>query len=435
MLTAPQGIEHSGLFSPFDLASRGTVIAAVSGGSDSTALFLLLKLHLNRFSPTTRLVAVTVDHALRPESADEAAAVARLAAGIGAAHRVLAWTGDKPATGLAAAAREARHHLLAEAATAENTDLVLTGHTADDQAETVLMRRARADAGTDGRGLAGIAPATLFDGRTWFARPLLGVRRETLRDFLRQRNVGWSDDPTNLNQRYERPRIRSKLAEGDGDTAVAEALAVAAEAAKRRELLGDAAAALIRKHADRPAPGLLRLRPDFFQAPSEAAIYALRILLAVAGGTPHLPDEARAAALHARLAAGGKVRAVLSRTLVDLRKTGVFLLREARGLPAAGDLQAHVWDGRYRIAGSPTPPSRDDTVAERERDPVPEALLRLAAAAQPELPAGRTAIPVLAPWARFLPSFDLAPARAVAELIGAPQIPAPPFREHIESKA
>ncbi len=435
MLTAPQGIEHSGLFSPLDLASRGSVIAAVSGGSDSTALLLLLKLHLDRFSPTTRLVAVTVDHALRPESADEAAAVARLCADTGIAHRVLAWTGDKPATGLAAAAREARHRLLAEAAVAENTDLVLTGHTADDQAETVLMRRARGDAGADGRGLAGIAPATLFDGRTWFARPLLGTRRETLRDFLRQRNVGWSDDPTNLNQRYERPRVRRKLAGEDGDAAVVEALAVAADAARRRERLGDAAAALIREHADRPALGLLRLQPDFFEARPDAAIYSLRILLAVTGGAPHLPDEARAAALHARLAAGGPVRAVLSRTLVDQRKTGVFLLRESRNLPEADDLDAHIWDGRYRIAGPSGPPPGDRSFVQGEKGPVPETLLRLAAAAQPELPAGRTAVPVLAPWARFLPSFDLTPARAAAELIGAPQIPAPPFREHIESKA
>jgi tRNA(Ile)-lysidine synthase len=432
VLTAPQGIEYSRLFSPLDLASRHIVIAAVSGGSDSTALFLLLKQHLDRFSPSTRLTAVTIDHALRPESAGEAAGVARLCKKLGVAHRTMKWTGDKPATGLAAAAREARHELLAKAAAAENTDLVLTGHTANDQAETVLMRQARGETGRDGRGLAGIAPATLFDGTVWFARPLLPTPREALRDFLRQKQVGWTDDPSNANQRYERPRIREKLRQADGEEAIAAALDVAAEAGRERQRLGNAAAELIREHADLPAPGLLRLRPDFLRTKDvDAAIYALRILLAVTGGTPHLPDEARAEALYRRFAVGASVRAVLSRTLADRRKAGIFLLREARGPPSIKEVRdGIVWDGRYRIA-SPKPPSHHlFATGEKKPDAVPESLLRQAAAAQPMLPPEWTAVPVLAPWTRYLPSFDLAPAQAVAELVGAPPIPAPPFQEH-----
>jgi tRNA(Ile)-lysidine synthase len=430
VLTAPSTL--LALFEQFDLSSRPSVIAAVSGGSDSTALLLLLQEHLLRHAPKTRLVAVTVDHALRPESAAEAAGVARLCDKLGVAHRTLKWTGDKPATGLAAAAREARHQLLAEAAAAESTDLVLTGHTADDQAETVLMRQARGETGSNGRGLAGIAPATLFDGKTWFARPLLAVRREALRGFLSQKQVRWIDDPSNINQRYERPRVRTKLAEADGEEAIAAALDIAAGAGRERERLGNAAAELIRERADHLAPGLLRLRPDFLRTKdADAAVYAVRILLAVTGGTPHLPDEARTEALYRRLAVEGSVRAVLSRTLADRRSAGIFLLREARGLPAMGEVRdGIVWDGRYRIFSPRPPPHHLLPLGKKDPAAVPESLLQKAAAAQPALPPDWTAVPILAPWARYLPSFDLVPAQAMAELIDAPPIPAPPFQEH-----
>ena len=455
MLTRPAGLDPIRLFSTLNLASHASVIAAVSGGSDSTALLLLLDDYLKRFAPSTHLMAVTIDHALRPESAREAGDVARLCARLGIAHSIRPWTADKPQTGLPAAAREARHTLLARAAREAEASLVITGHTADDQAETVLMRQAR----HDGRGLAGIASATFFDGCTWFVRPLLPIRRNELREFLSRRDIGWIDDPSNSNDHFERPRMRKSLRQCGGGTAIAAALHTARQAAAQRIHLGKAAARFIRDHVTRPAAGLLRVAPEpFDSAASDVAVYVLRILLAVAGGTPHLPDERRAALLRIRLLERLPVRAVLSRALVDRRQAGIFLLREARGLPEpVAAAHGAIWDGRYRIPDDRAsdlaciaPVGAIAARAARSADPgIPDSLVRAARACEPVVAypdrqgdrrrsacddSAPQLLPCMAPWARFLPSFDLAPAGAVAKILGAPQIPAPPFPEHIESK-
>ncbi|RWK72127.1 MAG: tRNA lysidine(34) synthetase TilS, partial [Mesorhizobium sp.] len=343
----PETEPDRSVFSQIDFTSGA--VAAVSGGSDSTALLLLLKDHLDRTAPATKLLAVTIDHGLRPGSAAEAQAVARLCAGRGIAHRILVWSGRKPSTGLPAAAREARYRLLAEAAQAEGIGLILTGHTADDQAETVLMRKARQEAEREpGRGLAGMAPATLYDWRIWIARPLLGTRRAALREVLRRANVGWAEDPTNEDEAFERPRVRAALADRKG--AREDALALAARAAVEREQLGHRAAALIRGFASRPAAGLVRLDSGFATAGDEAAaVYALRVLLATVGGVAFLPDQARSEALLNRLRAA-RFCATLSRTVVDARRASTFLRRETRNLPpAAPAVDNALWDGRRRI--------------------------------------------------------------------------------------
>jgi tRNA(Ile)-lysidine synthase len=436
------------LFSQIDFTNGA--VAAVSGGSDSTALLLLLKDHLDRTAPATKLLAVTIDHDLRPGSAAEARTVAGLCAERGIAHRILVWSGPKPSTGLPAAAREARYRLLAEAAQAEGIGLILTGHTADDQAETVLMRQAR----DEGRGLAGMAPATLYEWQTWIVRPLLGTRRGVLREFLRRENIGWAEDPTNLDKRFERPRVRMALAGDGGAQRFAEAFRLTRRAAAEREQLGHRATALIRGFASRPAAGLIRLDRDFAASgDSQAAVYALRILLATCGGVSFLSDQARCEALLERLRAG-PLCATLSRTVVDARRAGIFLRRESRNLPpaapAAGTL---LWDGRRRITlGDKSgalliAPLGAAAAAKRAllEKGTPPSLIRAALAAEPALwrdgeclglpqdspvsPA-IAACPVAAPFARYLPSFDLAPADAVAELIGAPPVPAMPFGGH-----
>jgi tRNA(Ile)-lysidine synthase len=425
-------------FSALDLTSRGAVIAAVSGGSDSTALLLLLKAHLDAHAQAVRLVAVTIDHGLRPDSAAEAQAVGRFARSHGIAHRILEWEGPKPATGLPAAAREARYALLAEAAAEEGTDLIVTGHTADDQAETVMMRRARGD----GRGLAGMAPATLFDGKAWIVRPLLEARREALRAYLRANHVEWLEDPTNIDKAFERPRARAHLHGDERAADLAQLLLAAREARELREYLGREAAGLIRAYARSVAPGLFRLDPAFATAePRDAAVYALRILLAAIGGTPHLPDEGRAAGLFDRLSAE-PFCATLSRTLVDARRDGVFMLRETRGLPEPEPVRdGMIWDGRYRLSGEAkgllVGPMCHGEKAETVTAPdaVPPGLARAARAGEPMFwggggPAAPVAIPVVAPWAHFLPSFDLELARAAAELLGGAPPPASPYAKH-----
>ncbi|RUZ43899.1 tRNA lysidine(34) synthetase TilS, partial [Mesorhizobium sp. M7A.F.Ca.US.003.02.1.1] len=370
---------------------------------------------------------------------------------------ILTWSGPKPSTGLPAAAREARYRLLAEAAQAEGIGMILTGHTADDQAETVLMRHARDEgqghAGMAGRGLAGMAPATLYDWRIWIVRPLLGVRRAVLRDVLRRQNVGWADDPTNVDAAFERPRVRAALA-GESVEHVKGMLMLAGQAALERRQLGASAAGLIDGFASQPAIGLIRLDPCLLSSGDEqAAVYALRILLATTGGIAFLPDQARSEALFGRLRAGF-LCATLSRTVVDSRRSGIFLRREARGLPAAAAATGStLWDGRRHITLNdsssalliaPLGAAAAKRLATGEGK-TPSSLMRAALAAEPAVwQAGEClglpgyglksamveARPVVAPFGRFLPSFDLAPARAVAGLIGAAPVPPLPFSGH-----
>lgn len=177
---------------------------ALSGGSDSLAL-----LHL--VSAWARLngrpvIALTVDHGLQADSAAWATRCAAMAAERGRPHRTLVWRGDKPKTGLPAAARAARHALLAKAAREAGARVLLMGHTASDLGESAAMRAAGSTV-PDAREWA---PSPAWpEGRDLFIlRPLLTVLRGELQDWLAARGASWIDDPANLDLRYARARAR-----------------------------------------------------------------------------------------------------------------------------------------------------------------------------------------------------------------------------------
>ncbi|EJT04236.1 tRNA lysidine(34) synthetase TilS [Rhizobium sp. CCGE 510] len=321
------------------LQSPARILVAISGGSDSTGLLLLLD-EAVKAAPHLKisLCAATVDHALRAGSADEAREVAALCTSLGIPHTIIIWQGDKPKTGIMAAAREARYALLAEAAEALSADLIVTAHTLDDQRETLEMRGMRSE-----QVSSGIADAILFNRDLWILRPLLFSSRADIRSFLKERGVLWLDDPSNEDVKYERVRIRRRLPVDAGPEknirrAWEERLALSAKATDWLD-----------HHFMLHGRLLGQVMPDGLRQDRAVLDYALGRLTAVFGGQPFAPGRAHMERILA-FATGGKLgRMTAGRVVFDLRRDGLYLARESRGiLPLVlRPGEAGVWDGRF----------------------------------------------------------------------------------------
>ncbi|MGD9797374.1 MAG: tRNA lysidine(34) synthetase TilS [Acidimicrobiia bacterium] len=266
------------------------VVAGVSGGVDSTALLALA------VEAGCRVTAVHVDHGLRAGSGAEAGHVARLAERLGAGFRSERVT-VRPGPNLEARAREARLEALGPGA--------MTGHTADDQAETVLLRLLRGS-GLD--GLAGMRPGP--------TKPILGLRRRETRGLCTQLGLPFLDDPSNADPAFRRNRVRSEVLPLLDDVADRDAGALLARAAGLLEedarLLDELAGAV-----DPTIVASLRA------APAPLARRAVRRWLAVGGYPPDLATVervlavARGDALAAEVGAGRRVRRSKGRLLLE----------------------------------------------------------------------------------------------------------------------
>ena len=302
-----------------DPTSRAPIAVGFSGGGDSLALLLAARAWAARTG--RRLLALTVDHGLNPGSGRWTSEAGALARSLGVEFLALSWRGEKPRTGLPAAARRARHALLADAARGAGASVLLLGHTLDDVKEAVWMRAWGSSVGVPRQW----APPPVWpEGRDLFLlRPLLGLGRAELRELLSPSGLAWIEDPANDDGRFLRARARQR----------APADAPSAEPAET-----------VPPFQVDAAGGVL--------IPRQAGRRLLAMACVSAGGGERLPRGRHLDGLLTRLTAGERFAATLTGARI-IAADEVRVIRDlGRSNPPPEPLpqgRAVVWDGRFEI--------------------------------------------------------------------------------------
>ncbi|MGF7157236.1 tRNA(Ile)-lysidine synthase [Bartonella heixiaziensis] len=413
------------LFKTSDFIECRKLILAVSGGSDSLALLFLVKDHLKTLSVAPEMIVVTVDHQLRRESAREASMVAEICRAHHIKHTIVRWEGKKPKTHIASSARVARYDLLFKEAQKQGATLIMTGHTLNDQVETYQMRCQRLqknadifrqkcckdmhesicardiairdtgqalqqgyfEAELDGvcfpemganiaeksyglvyeRGLSCIPREALLRRTVRLIRPLLGVKRKTLRAYLHLKGKTWIDDPTNEDLNFERVRVRQSLHQKKLSDIAKKVNEAALQRRKKAQNIADLILALDitveygRCFIAKPAP-FLQKHPDF---PFVVGLFAVLM-----GGGVYLLPLQKLITLFQKLCLCSleKQRFTYAGSVIEYtqrgkytprgeyNRSGITFWRESRNLKEAvvEPGQTFLWDGRYQITNSGT---------------------------------------------------------------------------------
>lgn len=325
------------------------IALAISGGADSTALLLLVKRWLDgQGDHSPSITVLTVNHGLRPESADEARWVGELSAQLGFSHQTLIWFGDKPGSGIQEAARKARYQLMTSYCLDQGIPALATAHHSDDQAETFLMRLQRGS-GVD--GLASMSPRTRRNGVD-LLRPLLAFTRGQLRSFLKTEGQSWQEDPSNKDEAYERIRLRNALKRA-GDLGITSAsLSLSAKRLLRaRDALERVTAECLQQHLtlDEAGFGTIPLSRLF----SEAEDIGLRMLIrmSAAFGGRKTNRLLKAENAYAKLQDGAS-GLTLAGCHFSVRSSVLSASREYGRMPKAPVKVEDnmLWDGRFVIS-------------------------------------------------------------------------------------
>ncbi|WP_159714534.1 tRNA lysidine(34) synthetase TilS [Geminicoccus flavidas] len=321
---------------PFEPQPR--IGVALSGGADSVCLTLLAQDWTG--AQGGEFHAFLVDHRLRADSAAEAALTAERMAARGVAVTVLRWHHGAIDSRIQERARQARYAMLEEAVAGWGGLHLLLGHHADDQAETVAMRRAR---GSGGVGLSGMA-AIVERPQLRLLRPLLAWPKRSLLDWLGRAGVAWAEDPSNADPRFARARLRAQAAApGQApDPSVRQARAAAA-------------ALFLARHAEPdPARRLRFPRVAFRTLPADTACHLLGTVLAALAERPYPPRARSLARLQAALAGLDDGAMTLGGCLVRFGPRWVRLCPE-RPLPLPWRPPVPLAPAPFAAAASPAP--------------------------------------------------------------------------------
>ncbi|WP_208440036.1 tRNA lysidine(34) synthetase TilS [Bartonella raoultii] len=389
------------LFKTSDFIQCRRVILAVSGGSDSLALLFLVKEYLETLSAPLEIIAVTVDHQLRKESAREAETVAKICRSHHIKHITVRWEGKKPKTHIASSARVARYNLLVQEAQKQGASLIMTGHTLNDQVETYQMRSQRlqkrrglldddASVMRDGfsaggfagawrgevgamgdedhaketrknitekndgvlyeRGLSCIPREALLHRKIRLIRPLLGVKRQTLRNYLSIQGKMWIDDPTNEDRNFERVRVRQSLS----SQKLADIAQKINQAALQRRQHAQNIADLILALDIRVQYGRCFIKKPASLLHKHACFpFVVGLFAVLMGGGFYLLPSKKLSMLVQKLClhSSEKQRFTYAGCVIEYNKDGIALWREGRNMKEVlvGTEETLIWDGRYKI--------------------------------------------------------------------------------------
>jgi len=328
---------------PFE--RRPHIAIAVSGGADSMALALAVAAWAR--ARGGRATGLTVDHGLRPAAASEARQVRAWLRRHDIAHATLRWLGGKPATGIQAAARDARYALLESWCRANGVLHLALGHHRDDLIETARLRAA---AGSGPLGRAGMSRVVEL-AHVRVLRPLLHLPKSALTGFLMAHGQAWLEDPSNIDPRFARARMRAAPAP--------HAVPPLAPLGRRRRAIERAAGAMLARAVELHPAGWAWLTPEACRGASAALIELClaRVLISIGGGG-YAPSGASLGRLAAWLGAGARGARTLGgcRLIGDAAGGPVLICREAgraaRPRRLEPDGSTH-WDGRYFVAAAP----------------------------------------------------------------------------------